>query len=251
MKLFYKDYEKPSFMISDHGYLTDTEWYKLNIPLYRGKPNEFSEFFVKTEDNDWYCFEANTIIKINMNEENFFDFSKSIVDIGAEHGVYSFLTNFSFAHAFEPNNFEWHLLNVNLYMHEKNKMSKTYNVALSDKVEEIKYDGFTAQQDDIEAFSYFEERESIIKTHTLDEFNIDNIGLIKVDTEGMEEKILRGALGTIIRNNYPPILFELWDVGYYNMTQEKHDSMQKFLEDLGYEILWYWGDFETHLAVKR
>lgn len=85
----------------------------------------------------------------------------------------------------------------------------------------------------------------------LDELNLSNIGFIKIDVEGMEEKVLRGGVGTIVRNNYPPILFELWNVGFYNMTQEKHDSLKNFLESLGYEILWKWGDDSTHLAIHK
>lgn len=249
MKLFYKDFENPSYQIDDHGYLI--AWKDFFPEIFNGHKNEFSEFFVDTEDNDYYCGEANIIIRINKNEDGYFDFSKNIIDIGAEHGTYSFKTQFNKIYSFEPNVVSWHLLNVNLMMHDVYDKAKTYNVMLSDKVEEVKYDGFTGKQDDLEAFSYFEENEIIVKTHTLDEYNINNVGLIKVDVEGMEEKVLRGGLGTIIRNNYPPILFELWDVGYYNMTQEKYDSLQKFLEDLGYEILWYWGDMETHLAIKH
>ena len=67
----------------------------------------------------------------------------------------------------------------------------------------------------------------------------------------MEYKVLKGGLGTIIRNNYPPILFELWDIGKFGMTKENHDLLQKLLEDLGYEIFWYWGDHETHLAIHK
>ena len=72
-----------------------------------------------------------------------------------------------------------------------------------------------------------------------------------IDVEGMEEKVLRGGIGTIVRNNYPPILFECWEIGWNNMTQEKRDSMEKFLTNLGYEIIWGWGDEETHLAIHN
>jgi hypothetical protein len=141
-------------------------------------------------------------------------------------------------------------LNINLIMHNKFDNSKTYNVLLSDKVEDLEFDGFNADKS-LPIFGTIYDDISIVKAHILDEYNLDNIGLIKIDVEGMEEKVLRGGLGTIIRNNYPPILFELWDVGFYDMTQEKHDSLQNFLEDLGYEIFWYWGNYETHLAIHK
>ena len=87
--------------------------------------------------------------------------------------------------------------------------------------------------------------------YILDSFNIENVGLIKIDVEGFEEKVIRGSLLTIIKSNYPPILFECWDVNFCNMTQEKHDSLFNLLKTLGYEIFEYWGDFETHLAVHK
>ena len=97
----------------------------------------------------------------------------------------------------------------------------------------------------------YKDNEHLQNAVTLDSFNISNIGFIKIDVEWMEEKVLRGGIGTIIRNNYPPILFECWDVGYFNMSQERHDSLENFLKSLGYEILWHWGDFENHLAIHK
>ena len=102
------------------------------------------------------------------------------------------------------------------------------------------------------SFTTFEEEKSQeYETHTIDEYNCENLGLIKVDVEGMEEKVLRGAIGTIIRNNYPPILFELFPIGHYNMTEEKYNSLINFLQELGYEIKWNWGDGQTHLAIHE
>lgn len=256
MKLFYKDYENPSFVFNNGGYLLplpDENNLKVQEEYIHEQSN-IVDYFIKAENNICYCDEADIITDINLNENNYFDFNKAILDIGAFVGVYSFRTNFKYVYAFEPNKLEFNFLNINLIMHNKFEQSKTYNVLLSDKAEELEFDGFNADKS-LPCFGvmnniYYDDI-PIIKAHTLDEYNLDNIGLIKIDVEGMEEKILRGGLGTIIRNNYPPILFELWDVGVYEMTQEKHDSLQNFLEDLGYEIFWYWGDFETHLAIHK
>ena len=45
---------------------------------------------------------------------------------------------------------------------------------------------------------------------TLDSFNLTNINFIKIDVEGHEEFVLRGAVKTLANNNYPKILFESW-----------------------------------------
>ena len=47
--------------------------------------------------------------------------------------------------------------------------------------------------------------ELIIKK--LDDFNLDNISLIKIDVENMEIKVLEGAIN-IIRKNKPSLLME-------------------------------------------
>ena len=95
-----------------------------------------------------------------------------------------------------------------------------------------------------------------VPVKTLDSFNLKDIGFIKIDVEGFEEKVIRGGLLTIISNNYPPILFECWRAGQIAQdgtvfTQEKRDSLFNLLRTLGYEILEGWGNIDTHLAVHK
>ncbi len=257
MKLLYRDRVSPSIWINNTGYF----YFEQNITPHRdfGK-NEMHDGieYMKPENlNIPFFSEINIIDKINKNDDNYFDLNKSLLDIGANVGCYSLYTNFKHNYCFEPNKIIYHLLATNLIMHDKYEISSLYNVCLSDRVEILEYDGARCKEIDENCrffYDYTHEDDNTryidsIKTHTIDEYNCENLGLIKIDVEGMEEKILRGSIGTIIRNNYPPILFELWNVGEWDMTQEKHDSLEKFLKDLGYTIFWYWGDYETHLAV--
>ena len=241
MTLAYKKFLSDLMIIKD-GYLTNAE-----------APHDI-QFFNKYRS----CEEANIIIKIIENEDEFFDFDKAILDIGAFVGVYSFMTPFKFAYCFEPNFESYSLLNVNMLHHDKK--FKSYNVLLSDKEEYIKFDGFNAEpkysgkfrgEYDQHISDAFKEEEYLVtKTHTIDEYQCDNIGLIKIDVEGMEEKVLRGAINTIKNNNYPPILFELFEIGDY-MSEEKYNSLVNFLNELGYDIIWKCGDKQTHLAVHN
>ena len=252
MKLYYKDYELPSFQVNDNGYLLPWDEninnYVLNNLNYHS--DTMSDVIINTEDNDAYFMEANILSKINLNEEGYFNFNKAIIDIGAYVGCYSFRSFFKYVYAFEPNKIMFTCLNMNLLIHNKLKYSKTFNVLLSDKKEDINYDGMATYLADINA-PFNKQDSQIVKSNILDEFNCENVGLIKIDVEGMEEKVLRGGLGTIIRNNYPPILFECWEIGWNGMTREKQDSMKYFLNNLGYTILWNWGDNETHLAIHK
>lgn len=204
-----------------------------------------SDHFLDVE----YCEEYNIIQKIQKNEEGFFDFSKNFIDIGACDGSYAMLLDFNYNYCFEPNKRESCLIYANMYLKNKVNNTSVYVDALSNKNETIKFNGFSAENAYGNNVNYGELYE--INCKTLDSFNIENVGLIKIDVEGFEEKVIRGGLMTIISNNYPPILFECWDVNFCNMTQEKHDSLFNLLKTLGYEIFEYWGDHETHLAVHN
>ena len=198
-----------------------------------------------------YCEEYEIIKKIQKNEEGFFDFSKNLIDIGAEDGNYAMLLNFNHNYCFEPNKRSSCLLHANMYLKDKVDNTDVYNIALSEREGIIKFDGFCCEKsgciyETSSASGYYE-----VETKPLDFFNFKNVGFIKIDVEGYEERVIRGGLLTIISNNYPPILFECWDVEVLGMTQEKHDSLFNLLKTLGYEIFEYWGDHWTHLAVHK
>ena len=259
MKLIYKDYLNPTIYLRESGYLCQLTEHDEKYVYSKLKENYDNIEYIPGKYNNPYFSEANTVIEINLNEDNYFDFSKNMIDIGANVGCYTITTYFKHTYCFEPNDYLYHMLCVNLMIHNKYECTTVYNDLLSNKVENIKYDGFQTFLTDQPNVFYnenindedFTRKSNIIKSHTLDEYNCEKVGFIKIDVEGMEENVLRGGIGTIIRNNYPPILFELWDVNVFGMTQEKHDSLQNFLENLGYEIKWYWGDEETHLAIHK
>lgn len=200
-------------------------------------------------DKDIYCDEVNIINKIKYNHDNYFNFNRKMIDIGSALGMYSMILPYKYFYMFEPNNEARIMSEVNMLLHHKVNNYKIYQTLLSDKNDVVKYNGFETNYS-----SYDIENDNCIYynayTQTLDSFNInDDIDLIKIDVEGMEYKVLMGGIGTIIRNNYPKILFELWPIDYNGMTIEKHDQLEMFFNDLGYKILWNWGDFETHLAI--
>lgn len=234
MDLYYKQYLEYPVKIPGDAYITD----KIGLDPIKAVP----DFPVS------YCWEVQIIHKICNNEEGFFDFSKGMIDIGAGYGEYSFLLPFKFSKAFEPNRRVRYIMHANLVTHEKIWHTETFEDCLSDKEEEILFDGFNGDAGN--AIAYDAEKATKVNTHTLDSFRFKNIGFIKIDVEGMEEKVLRGGIQTIIANGYPPILFECWPIGYNTMTKEKHDSLYGFLKDLGYKIYEKWGDYETHLASR-
>ena len=235
MDLFYKEWDKEPVKFKPSTIILDED----DIP-----PLKASTTYPVVN-----CWEVWIIQKIEQNLEGYFDFNKNLVDIGAGLGEYCWKLPFKHAYAFEPNKKMIYKIHANAVLNDRVDEIDTFQYLLSDKKEIIRFDGFCT--DAGSHICYKTDSYTEIESKTLDSFGIENVGLIKIDVEGMEEKVLRGGLGTIIRNNYPPILFECWNVGYSGMTQEKHDSLFNFLNDLGYEIYQYWGDDETHLAIHN
>jgi hypothetical protein len=69
---------------------------------------------------------------------------------------------------------------------------------------------------------------------TLDSGAHQNVRLIKIDVEGHELEVIKGASKTIKENNYPPIIFEAWT--WKPWFEPKRKKLFSFLEKLGYEI---------------
>jgi FkbM family methyltransferase len=68
----------------------------------------------------------------------------------------------------------------------------------------------------------------------LDDYEFQDIKLIKIDVEGLELNVVKGALKTLEANNYPPIIFEAWT--YKPWFQERRKELYSYIESLGYNI---------------
>ena len=72
---------------------------------------------------------------------------------------------------------------------------------------------------------------------TLDSFNLDNISFIKIDVEGYELKLLKGAFNTIEKNK-PVIFIE---------KKKNYNDLKNFLYELNYDII---EEFEKDTLFK-
>jgi hypothetical protein len=83
-------------------------------------------------------------------------------------------------------------------------------------------------------------RETItVMEKTLDSFKLKNVGFIKIDVEGVELEVLRGAEDTLRQNGYPKILFECW--GEWKEAEgvpakKLKADLFSYLEEIGYSI---------------
>tara|TARA_Y100000748_G_scaffold257195_1_gene223801 strand:+ start:4089 stop:4835 length:747 start_codon:yes stop_codon:yes gene_type:complete len=68
----------------------------------------------------------------------------------------------------------------------------------------------------------------------LDNQKHSNIGLIKIDTEGTELDVIKGA-DTLIKSTHPTLMVEIWD-----QNTPDPGLYFKHLNSLGYKMYWYW-----------
>ena len=153
---------------------------------------------------------------------------KLVLDIGANIGAISQALEFSgfTVEAFEPQP-EVHALL------QRNMKGRAHNLALGSKagvtvMPNLRYDEVN-NFGGISIGTSSRSRGSIeVKVATLDSFDFQNVGLMKIDVEGFEEQVLRGAVETIKRCN--PVLYVEDD------RVEKRAALHKFLQELGYRF---------------
>jgi FkbM family methyltransferase len=59
------------------------------------------------------------------------------------------------------------------------------------------------------------------------------VSLLKIDVEGHEEHVIRGATGLLEQSRFPPILFEAWEFDWY---AKRKKQLFDCIEALGYRI---------------
>lgn len=134
-----------------------------------------SEFI--SEKNKIIAFEPvfNELLKLNVLDNNL---PVEIIDYGLSNNVFyieSFYIDFN--------------LNCNYGSFNFKQFLKNNVIKIADNLENDK---------------------KYIKFDKLDNFNFNNISFIKIDVEYFEYEVLEGSIKTLIENNYPSILIELF-----------------------------------------
>tara|TARA_A100001011_G_scaffold282186_1_gene292316 strand:- start:391 stop:1143 length:753 start_codon:yes stop_codon:yes gene_type:complete len=225
----------------------------------RFKFNKKIEFFLKKNFlPQSYLFEKRIKRSIKNNDEKELQLLKKIIipetdtiDIGVYRGVYSYeMAKYSkMVHAFEPNPIIFKDIELNLGKIIKN--INLYNFALSDKENKVllkvpirnkNYDKsnyeeyFQMGRATIHEQNVMGDTETFeIKSKKLDNFTFSNrISFIKIDVEGHEMSVIKGAENTI--KQYKPTL--LVEIEEKHSKQKVLDSIN-YINSLGYESFYY------------
>ena len=81
---------------------------------------------------------------------------------------------------------------------------------------------------------FMENKKTSVPILKLDSLKLEESpALIKIDVEGFELNVLKGSENFLEKHSYPAIMFEAWDLEWFQNDKEK---LLKFIDYLGYEI---------------
>jgi FkbM family methyltransferase len=148
---------------------------------------------------------------------------RTAIDVGAHKGIWTrvMMEEFDTVYSFEP------ILSNFLPLKDINPNS--YNIGIGEEASIAYFEpgyntGMWHVTDEIT------EHTSEIKR--LDDYNFDNVDFIKIDVEGYELHVLKGAIDTITKNKPAILLEENGLLPRYNQT---HNELWKYMKTLGYK----------------
>jgi FkbM family methyltransferase len=173
------------------------------------------------------------------------------VDIGANNGFFSLLvaslSQGNIVYSFEPSPSAYARLTNNIGLNSF-KNIQPYNLALGSK-EDDGYMNISNLEDGLNSLKVIPNSNSMVPVHitTLDNvLKVREVDIIKMDVEGMEEEVMKGAKEIIGYNHSIKIIFE------HNATflNEKSDNGVSFLTNLGFSI-YRMGWDRSRLILRR
>jgi len=176
-----------------------------------------------------------------------------IIDIGANLGAYSIPVAKEISavrgmvYAFEPQRIIFYQLCGNTFLNRLDNLF-TFNVAIGDydgslQIPSIDY----GKSKNIGGFSLDEKVRGILDSVSLKadekphEVPISRLGslsfpkspaLIKIDVEGLELQVIRGAVSFLEEHLFPPLLLEAWNLDWF---KEQRQELLQYLNFLGYD----------------
>lgn len=194
--------------------------------------------------NGWqyepYLFE---FLKVN----NIDTIGKTILDVGANNGSFAI----DFANlvgdkgkviSFEPQRLIYYQLCGNVFINGLDNVY-CYNVAIGDSKKMLRiqkpnyFHGGSVNFGDVRVDNTLEQDYDIVEQKRLDDFYLipsDEIVFIKIDVQGYEPNVIRGALETI--KLFKPYLFVEFEEHLLVKNDSSEEKLKQQIEKLGYEV---------------
>lgn len=191
---------------------------------------------------------SNHILKHGIFEKSLIEWSKQFVDkdkifvdIGAHMGTYciNLAPYAKKVYAFEAQRSTYYQLCGGIALSNA-KNVYAYNIGLTNKEESGKSmelmivspdgGGSTFDNGAVKGPGHQILETEKVEMKCLDDFQLDNVSFIKIDVEGYEINVLKGAIETIKRCK-PKILFEVWPDKWF---EKSRDELLTFVRSLGY-----------------
>lgn len=141
------------------------------------------------------------------------DSSTVFLDIGAHVGTYSLgvAPHCAAVHSFECSPKTFNYLCANIALRDLYAKITPHRYALGSEAGTLPYYMHSPDGGGNSCLSFDRASNHVnVEVRTLDSFHLENVGFIKIDVEGFEIEVLKGAVETLKSNNYPRILFESW-----------------------------------------
>lgn len=188
----------------------------------------------------------------------------TVIDIGANVGYFTLLMsrivgNTGHVYAFEPGGNNVPKLQANLALN-KTVNVRVFETALSDKEEVAPFwlsadnSGGNALWDPGHWFQNEKSRarpeKTMVQTERLDHQLIENPRVIKIDTEGAETRILRGAVRLLKEYKTPFILAEINLFGLQELGSSAPE-LRRLMADMGYDTFLLYPNGELPKMIPR
>jgi FkbM family methyltransferase len=214
-----------------------------------------------------YSAENSQLIVPGRYERDLVDWSlqlsptdKQFVDIGAHAGSWTLVMAMHFreVHAFEPQRLIYQQLCGNIAL---NGLENVFarNVGIDEAPGRLTLyrpgvdRGSSSARSDVA--QRFEAEHIALSPETIDVVTLDSfadvltdVGLVKIDVEGLELRVLRGASKILEQNGHPKLLVECWSSDWYRQDKEQ---LLSFLDDIGYRVVTITGYSDMLLAEKK
>lgn len=211
-------------------------------------------FFHEKKQAEWFYEHGIPEKKLILwTIENLIDKNKIFLDIGSHVGTYTMLCapHAKHTYSFECSPKTFCFLAANIALHDLTSKVTPIQIALSDNIGSANYILRAPDQGGNGIIPIYNDDnikdKLLVQTRTLDSYELNNIGLIKIDVEGNEKNILIGAKDTINRCK-PKILFESWDSSRGDIQGKLRNDLFDYIKSLNYNIIALTGCTEMFLA---